>query len=257
MTPTGTPTATPTPGSGTEGDISPRPDGDSQLLAGDVVQSRRFVSGLDTAAVSPNEFQRADIAPASTQGDGLLTAGDTVQARRYAAGLDAPQNGGGPIQPSVAPQGIGGWIDDIFRYFSGRSIAVGDPVVVEEGVLAVPVTIEGYGEVVAASFTFEFDAGAFKGATIELGGDAPEGSVLTVNSSDIANGRIAVLLDSAIPIAAGGQKTVVIVNLIRATDQPANDTQIRITDGIAKIALSDSNGNDLGVYTTSKTVRLN
>lgn len=257
VTPTGTPTATPTPGSGTEGDISPRPDGDGQLLAGDVVQSRRFVSGLDTAAVSPNEFQRADIAPASTQGDGLLTAGDTVQARRYASGLDAPQNGGGPIQPSMAPQGFGEWIDDIFKYFSGRSIAVGDPVVSGEGFLAVPVTIEGYGEVVAASFTFEFDAGAFKGATIELGSDAPEGSVLTVNSSDIGNGRIAVLLDSAIQIEAGGRKTVIIVKLVRATDQPANDTQIRITDGIAKISLSDSNGNDLGVYTTSKTVKLN
>ena len=256
-TPTGTATPTPTPGGGIEGDIAPRSSGDGQLLSTDVTQSRRFVAGLDTAAVSPNEFQRADIAPAGLQGDGFFTASDTVQARRYASGLDAPQNAGGPTQPAAALQGIGEWIDDIFAYFSGRSIVMGDIVAGDEGLISVPVLIDAYGDVAAASFTIEFDPGVFQNATIELGGDAPGGSVLTVNTGDIANGRIGILLDSSTPIAASGQKSVIVITLVRAAERTVNEVQFRITDGIAKVSLSDAIGNELSVYTTGKTVRLN
>ncbi|MEQ1642439.1 MAG: hypothetical protein ABL959_03210 [Pyrinomonadaceae bacterium] len=256
-TPTGTATPTPTPGGGIEGDVAPRSSGDGQLLSTDVTQSRRFVAGLDTAAVSPNEFQRADTAPAGSQGDGFFTASDTVQARRYASGLDAQQNAGGPAQPAMAPQGIGEWIDDIFSYFSGRSIVVGDAVGGSEGGISVPVMIEAYGEVAAASFTFEFDPGAFSDVTCELGSDAPEGSVLTINSLDVANGRIGILLDSSTPIPASGPKSVIVLKLVRVSDRGSADVQFRITDGIAKISLSDAIGNDLGVYTTGKTVKLN
>lgn len=256
-TPTGTATPTPTPGGGIEGDVAPRSSGDGQLLSTDVTQSRRFVAGLDTPAVSPNEFQRADIAPVVSQGDGFFTASDTVQARRYVAGLDAPQNSGGPTQPTLAPQGISEWIDNIFAYFSGRSIVMGDIVASNEGGISVPVLIDAYGDVAAASFTIEFDPGAFRDATFELGSDAPEGSVLTVNSDDIANGRIGILLDSSTPISASGKKSVIVMTLVPTAERTVNEVQIKITDGIAKVSLSDAIGNDLSVYTTGKTVRPN
>jgi len=237
--------------------VAPRSSGDGLLLSTDVTQSRRFVAGLDTAAVSPNEFQRADIAPAASQGDGFFTASDTVQARRYASGLDTQQNAGGPVQPTMAPQGIAEWIDDIYSYFSGRSIAVGDVVAGTEAGITVPIMIEAYGEVAAASFTFEFDPGAFTDVTCELGSDAPENSVLTINPSEVANGRIGILLDSSTPIAASGAKSVIVIKLVRVSDRGSADVQFRITDGIAKISLSDVTGNDLGVYTTNKTINLN
>ncbi|MBP9109601.1 MAG: hypothetical protein KBF83_08610, partial [Pyrinomonadaceae bacterium] len=127
----------------------------------------------------------------------------------------------------------------------------------DEGLISVPVLIDAYGDVAAASFTIEFDPGVFQNATIELGGDAPGGSVLTVNTGDIANGRIGILLDSSTPIAASGQKSVIVITLVRAAERTVNEVQFRITDGIAKVSLSDAIGNELSVYTTGKTVRLN
>ncbi|MEJ7862789.1 MAG: right-handed parallel beta-helix repeat-containing protein, partial [Pyrinomonadaceae bacterium] len=55
---------------GIEGDVSPRPNGDSMIQSNDVVQVRRFQNGTDTPSTNPNEFQRADSAPFATKGDG-------------------------------------------------------------------------------------------------------------------------------------------------------------------------------------------
>ncbi|MEQ1642814.1 MAG: S8 family serine peptidase, partial [Pyrinomonadaceae bacterium] len=97
-TPTNTPTATPTPGGmGFEGDVSPRPDGDGLLTSTDVIQVRRFATGLDTPSVGTNEAQRADCAPLATNGDGNIASGDVVQTRRFATGLDPLTNAGGMV----------------------------------------------------------------------------------------------------------------------------------------------------------------
>jgi hypothetical protein len=83
---------------GYEGDTAPRSTlGNEDLTAADLIQARRFVAGLDTAATGP-EFQRADIAPKATGGDANLTADDLSQARRYLAGLDSLAAAGGPTQ---------------------------------------------------------------------------------------------------------------------------------------------------------------
>ncbi|MEQ1646294.1 MAG: SBBP repeat-containing protein, partial [Pyrinomonadaceae bacterium] len=57
---------------GFESDVAPRPNGDGSLLATDLTQVRRFVSGIDTPSSSPNEFQRTDTAPRTTFGDGVV-----------------------------------------------------------------------------------------------------------------------------------------------------------------------------------------
>ncbi len=255
-TPTGTPTATPTPGVGIEGDMSPRTSGDGQLLSNDVTQSRRFIVGLDTAAESPNEFQRADIAPASSRGDGVLSSGDTVQARRYVTALDPPQDAGGPTQPTATPAGISKLIDDIYSYFSGRSIAMGDPQTLSDGSFTIPVEIVAYGEVCGLSFTIEFDPSIFKNARIDLGKDVPPDAVLTTNTNDADNGRIGILLDSATPVEAGGRKNVITVVFDRADTGASDETSVRITNSIAAIAVADANGNGLLVYTQDSAVKL-
>ncbi|MEQ1645057.1 MAG: hypothetical protein ABL959_16525, partial [Pyrinomonadaceae bacterium] len=100
-TPTNTPTATPTPvgGAGFEGDIAPRPSGDGAMTTTDVVQTRRFATGLDTINPAVNELQRADCAPRATFGDNQVNSGDVVQTRRYAASLDPLTSSGGPTMP--------------------------------------------------------------------------------------------------------------------------------------------------------------
>jgi len=51
---------------GKEGDVAGRNTGNGVVDATDVVQVRRFVTGLDTPVSNFNEFQRADVAPATT-----------------------------------------------------------------------------------------------------------------------------------------------------------------------------------------------
>jgi hypothetical protein len=90
---------------GWEGDVGPRAAlGDEDLLAGDLMQLRRFAAGLDTPQAGA-EFQRADIAPRLTLGDGDIQAGDLSQQRRYVAGLDPLTNAGGP----TAFSGLSPW----------------------------------------------------------------------------------------------------------------------------------------------------
>ena len=211
--------------------------------------------GLDTPAVSPNEFQRADMAPASTLGDGIINSGDTVQARRYATGLDAVQNAGGPTEPVVAPQGVSKWIDDLYSYFSGRSLSIGDGGNVANGTVTLPVSLDAYGEVCGVSFTLEFDPAIIKNVRIERGTDAPEGSVLTINSSDAANGRIAILHDSIIPITADGAKNILSITFDVESNAAGGETQLRISSGMAAIGISDALGNDLSVYASDRTLK--
>ena len=197
-TPTNTPTATPTATpEGFEGDITPRPNGDGQVVAGDVVQARRFVAGLDTINAATNEFQRADSAPRSTFGDGALSSADVVQARRYAAALDPPTNAGGPTV--AADLGL--------RAVIGGSLF--GAKVVEQDLLrlvrlkdgAVVVELLSGSEVAAVSFRLSYDASLGK-PVVSLG-DVPDGAVLTVN--DRVAGELTVLIDSAESLGARGK----------------------------------------------------
>ncbi|MGB4987715.1 MAG: hypothetical protein WBO10_00640, partial [Pyrinomonadaceae bacterium] len=157
-TPTGTPTATPTPGSGFESDVATRPNGDGVVLSGDVIQMRRFSTGLDTPSISPNEFQRADSAPRGTLGDGSVSSGDVIQARRYATGLDPATPAGGPTGPPPVPNAITSIFEDVYAYFFGREMRVTPQKPAEDGTVTVAVEITPYGDEVAAGFTLEYDS---------------------------------------------------------------------------------------------------
>ncbi|MEQ1646233.1 MAG: SBBP repeat-containing protein, partial [Pyrinomonadaceae bacterium] len=179
----------PTPPAGIEADVASRPNGDGSLLSNDLVQIRRFVSGLDTAATSPNEFQRADSAPRATLGDGLLNATDIVQARRYVSGLDPLTNAGGPTvaaDPSIAAVFGGG----LFGAKVGES---GELRLTGRKSGTVLVELESHREVAAVSFRVKYDLAKFGKPTVSLG-DLPEGSVLTLN--DTVEGELTIVIDS-------------------------------------------------------------
>ncbi|MEJ7863300.1 MAG: choice-of-anchor Q domain-containing protein, partial [Pyrinomonadaceae bacterium] len=92
---------------GFEGDVSPRPNGDSMVQSNDVVQVRRFQNGTDTPSTSSNELQRADSAPFATKGDGCIRSDDVVQTRRYQNGTTPPELASGPTSPGSCGVTVG------------------------------------------------------------------------------------------------------------------------------------------------------
>jgi len=90
---------------GYEADVAPRPNGSNNgtVTISDWVQTGRFSSGLDFAAVG-SEFQRADCAPRATFGNGSITVSDWVQAGRFASGLDPITAANGPTGAGSTPE---------------------------------------------------------------------------------------------------------------------------------------------------------
>ncbi|MGE3466418.1 MAG: carboxypeptidase regulatory-like domain-containing protein, partial [Pyrinomonadaceae bacterium] len=197
---------------GLESDVAPRNSGDGSVLPPDVVQVRRFVTGLDIPSINFNEFQRADSAPSATKGDGQLGAPDVVQARRYSAALDPTQTAGGPFvavpPPAPAPErasrGTKGKVD---AESVGRIIRVANATVAcgsNEVFVDVELDSEGGIETaVQTSVMFDNTRLSISGLSspdtnldVTLGADAPAGSALTVNGSQAAAGKIGFLVDS-------------------------------------------------------------
>ncbi|MEQ1644529.1 MAG: Ig-like domain repeat protein, partial [Pyrinomonadaceae bacterium] len=174
---------------GREGDVAGRNSGNGTFEAADVVQARRFVTGLDTALVNTaNEFQRADTAPAASKGDGVLNATDVIQTRRYVASLDATQSSGGPGLPNPAPIAP----PSVER---PSELAVGDASATNGARISVPIKLTTNGTELASSFIVRYDERRLTDPNVELGSGAPEGVTLTVNKDE--PGLIRVLIDSA------------------------------------------------------------
>ncbi|MEQ1641880.1 MAG: choice-of-anchor Q domain-containing protein [Pyrinomonadaceae bacterium] len=254
-TPTGTPTATPTPGGGLEGDISPRPNGDGMVLSNDVIQVRRFATGLDVLNPAFNEQQRADCAPRGTLGDGSINSGDVVQARRYATGLDPVTNGGGPASPLFAADSLLNLIEGITEVFLDREVRVGSREAIAGKDVSVPIEVMPFGDETAMSLTLEYDATMLADPRVILGEFAPVGSVLTVNT--IEPGRIAVLIDSTESMTASAVPVSVVTITFEVAANSPRELPISLTSSIAGRTVSDSSANLLRTrYTNGKlTVR--
>jgi|CXWL01.1.fsa_nt_gi hypothetical protein len=226
---------------GFEGDVAPRADGDGIVLSTDVTQLRRFVTGLDTPATSPNEFQRADCAPLSSFGDAAITSGDVVQGRRYVTGLDPQNAAAGPTGPAPVPAEISEFVNDVFEYFSGRAITIGPSESKDDLTVSAPVEMELTGDEAAVSFTLVYDAERFSNPRVGLGDAVGDDAVLTVNVNE--KGRITVLVDSATAWAAAkGAKSIVVV-----TFDVVGDEAVSFDGSIKEMSVSDVFGNPLAV----------
>ncbi len=234
----GTPTPTP---AGLEADVAGRPSGDGSFSSNDVVQLRRFASGLDTPATSPNEFQRADSAPIASKGDGAISSADVVQARRFVAGLDAPGSAGGPTSPGAFPA-LRDKVDDLYGFYAERELTLGEAEFETVSTISLPVEIIAYGDEAAVSFTLEYNSEALSNPRIVLGDAFADGAVLTVNKS--LAGRIGVLIDSDLPmIAAQNARRIVIMTFDIASH--VKDPAFWLSDNLAGRSVSDSFGNEL------------
>lgn len=242
------------PAAGFEGDVAPRPDGDGSMLSTDVTQLRRFVSGLDTPNPATNENQRADCAPRASSGDGALTSGDVVQGRRYAAGLDPLISSGGPVSRAFVPESIAALFDDVYSYFFGRELRVGEAIA-SNSTVTVPIEITPNGDEVAVSFTLEYDDTIFMNARIVLGEAVPADSTLTVNTTE--SDRIGILIDSDRSITASAMPVSILsvtFDVVAKTDQEA---AITLTDSLAVRSVSDGQAHSLSVKYRDGVVKLN
>lgn len=259
-TPTGTPTATPTitptpsPGPGFEGDVSPRPNGNGVADSTDVVQLRRFATGLDTPGVGTNEAQRADSAPLATNGDGIINSGDVIQGRRFATGLDPLTPAGGPTGPSIVPEGFSSFIDDIYAYFFGREIRAGSEKAVSGGQVTIPIEIVPYGDEAGMSFTIEYNASLLANPRVTLGDAAPDGAVLTIN--DAESGRIGILVDSTETMVASAVPRRIVLITFDVAAGATGDSPIAVTGSLANKGISDLAGNTLSVRYVDGTVAI-
>lgn len=250
-TPTATPTVTPTPGAGIEADVAPRPNGDGGVNSTDVVQLRRFATGLDVPDPAFGEPGRADCAPRGAN-DGNINAGDVVQGRRYATGLDPLMNAR-PSGATLLPRKIGSALVDLHEYFFGRELRV---VIekVEAGRITVAVEMAPYGDEFAAGFTLEYDERIFFDPRTTLGDAVLENAVLTVNTNE--PGRIGVLVDSpnAFVISAVPSRLVLVTFEVRAdqTEKP----RFGLTDSLAHLGFSDAYGNTIAIRPNKSSFEL-
>lgn len=239
-TPTMTPTATPTPSGGFESDVAPRTSGDGEVITGDVVIVRRFVTGLDTPNETTNEFQRADAAPRTSLGDAAITSGDVVQARRYATGLDPLTEAGGPTAPPLVPVGLAEAIDQVYAYPSGREVRFGAASYAISSKITVPIEMTAYGDEVAVSFTLEYDASKLQNPQVVMSDAFGENAVLTVN--DVESGRIGILIDSTETITASAMPRRIISVTFNVRNGNVGESFVRITGSLAPKSLSDQTG---------------
>jgi len=213
-------------GGDTEGDVSPRPNGSDGTLNGDdLTQVRRFIAKLDSA-MQYNELQRADMAPKTESGDGSLTVADIMQARRYVAGTDPRAEASGP---NVESFGRGKTIAGKNAGLLPREVK---PIkIIRHGAnqIEVGIVLETQGDETGLGFGLNFDPAVLSNPVVSLRPIA-SGGTLTLNTAQVATGKLGVLLDKAPnqPFVAGSNVLMTIMFDI-ALGSPAT-TQITFDD---------------------------
>lgn len=238
-------------GGDTEGDVSPRPNGSDGTLNGDdLTQVRRFVARLDSA-MQYNELQRADMAPKAEGGDGSLSVADVMQARRYVAGTDPRAEASGPNAES------GGLGKTIAGKSSGLLPREIKPIkIIRTGnQIEVGIVLETQGDETGLGFGLNFDPAVLSNPVANLRPVAA-GSNLTVNTDQVAAGKLGILLDKAPnqPFAAGTNVLMTITFDI-AIGAPAS-TQISFGDDPIKREVVNGLAEGLNTTFSPGTIQL-
>ncbi len=230
---------------GNEGDVATRNAGSGTYEAGDVVQTRRFVTQLDTALVNTfNEFQRADTSPGSTKGNGVLDATDVIQTRRYVSGLDAAQSAGGAGFPNP------GLVPPPARSAQQSEITAGSVQATNNTRVSVPFSMRATGTETAVSFTVRYNEERLTTPNVTLADGAPDGAILTVNTSE--PGVIRVLIDSANVFKATDLAELVNISFDVTNDAPSGNALVEIED----LVFSDMEARATNSKATSGTISI-
>jgi len=215
-----------------EADVSPRPNGDGAVNAGDVTLLGRFAAGLDSLT-GGEEFQRADCAPRGSLGDGRLSVADWVEAARYAAGLDPLTAVGGPAS-AVSGGGFAspGLLNPVGRRPAPvtRSISLSTSSLTRGKSGNINVVLQALGGESALGFGIRFDPARLQFVSAKLTGSG-SGCALNVNTAQTATGYVGLTLMKPIPQTfKAGKQTILILTFSVPRTATIGNTTISFSD---------------------------
>jgi hypothetical protein len=207
---------------GFEGDVvgaNGETTGDGLVLANDVAAIRQFILGNGTPATGAapnNQFQRADV-----NNNGLIDAGDVTIIRQMILG-NIPSNtpANGPTSPTVvnpraASASTGG--DAAGRPdLVGRIVRAVNTTAISGQQVPVQFQLDSLGDEASLSYTVNFDPTKLTYVSAAIGNQVPAGTVLNLNTSQVAQGRLGVLLDSTNTYAAGTRQILTVTFAVAA-----------------------------------------
>jgi len=258
----------PPPGAGKEGDINrdpvgvcpgpgctfPNPGpGDGFVNTLDIEQYERFQSGANTPSISPfNEFQRLDTAAVGTLGDGCVNAADKQQIRNYAnlAGQPASLTQAGGFTAPACPPALAGTdefagsrVDEkvfpVGEIPADRIVRVVPTTVMRGNDVVVSVELDSLGNETGVTFSLSFDptklsisdfTGTNGNSDVVAGTGAPTALNVSTNGTQVADGRIGILLDTTTPFTAGTRQ-VVTLRFHLAENASTDVSAVTLVDG--------------------------
>ena len=236
-----------------EGDVTPPPNGDSQVNILDIQRVARLVAGLEQV-ISVSDFQRADSAPREDKGDGMLTLLDVLQTARYAAGLDETVPAGGPTGPPASPPGFTPVAND-----ETRRLRMTSPTLLRGQTGTVRLLLDAAGNEGGAGFSLIFDATRLRFVSAELEEDA-RNAFLLVNNAQASEGRLGILLTLPAGQAfSPGARALLALKFMPIAGVPNGitpETVLSFDDAPVKRQIGDINAHGLSAGFDAITLRL-
>jgi hypothetical protein len=216
-----------------EGDVNPRPDGDSATTVSDWVLLGRYAARLEYPT-NASEFQRADCAPRTTLGDAGIKVTDWVQAGRYAGAADPLTIVGGPdteAPPSPGPAGREPKDGERIIQVSSPSWFIG-----QTG--SVTAVLQAQGNESALGFSLAFDPTLFSyvGA---VKGTSGSSATLNVNTSQAAAGKVGIALALSSGSFPAGAREMIKLTLRSRSEASASLGQVSFADQPVPREVSD------------------
>jgi len=124
--------------------------------------------------------------------------------------------------------------------------------------VVVSVELESEGDEVAASFTLNFDQTILSSPVVALGSGVPAGSTLSLNTNQIASGRIGILVDSTNPFPLSPpNRQMITVTFNVAANAVSGVTPITFVTSPTPLSVSNPNGVLLQTIYEVGTVTIN
>lgn len=238
---------------------------DGKIDGDDLTWYDLFANGQRCWSTGPaSEWQALDTSPLASLGNGAFDL-DRNQLERYIAGLDAKRLVGGPQAPNapLTCSGVGADIDTGSRAEATnapRTARIVNGSGPAGGFALVPIDIEASGNEVTFQGTIHFGAGLSISAVagtdvnpdITLGPGAPAGTRITVNTSNIANGDIGIVVNfngnatnPATTLPSGTRRVAVLKFTIAGNAQVGSVIPVTFNDNVFTTKIGDSLGGTL------------